>query len=108
MSNRTVAAAVAVITLVMATSPAIATNCQSWRRMNENQRWDRVYRMIDDAISGQGGRNYQLNRAAIGRCLERHVDSMYQDFDDVCTTSKSAPGEAIDRIFKSYIWSCVG
>ena len=33
--------------------------------MNENQRHDRVYRMIDDAISGQSGRQYQVNRAAI-------------------------------------------
>ena len=41
-------------------------------------------------------------------CEKRHAEAMYQEFDDVCLESKSAPGEAVERIFKKYIWSCVG
>jgi hypothetical protein len=75
--------------------------------MNEDQRWNRIYRMIDDAIAGQRGRQYQVNRAAISRCLERHVESMYWDFDDTCSVSASARSGAINRIFKHYIWNCI-
>ena len=107
MSNRTLATALAVVTFAMASSPVSATNCQLWRRMNEDRRWDRIYRMIDDAIAGQRGRQYQVNRAAIARCLERHVESMYWDFDDVCADPSTARSQAINRIFKSYIWSCI-
>ncbi len=107
MSNRVLAAALAVSVVATATSPAFATSCQSWRRMTDSQRWNRIYRMIDDAIAGQRGRQYQVNRAAIARCLERHVESMYWDFDDTCADSSRAGGQAINRIFKSYIWSCI-
>ncbi len=75
--------------------------------MTEDQRWDRIYRMIDDAIAGQRGRQYQVNRAAIARCLEGEVESMFWDFDDTCADSQTARAQAIRRIFKSYIWSCI-
>lgn len=107
MSNRVLAAALALSVVVGAASPAFATSCQSWRRMTEDQRWDRIYRMIDDAIAGQRGRQYKVNRAAVARCLEGHVESMYWDFDDTCADSSTARAQAIHRIFKSYIWSCI-
>jgi hypothetical protein len=106
MLNRVFATVLSVSVILTAASPALATSCQQWRRMGEDQRWDRVYRMIDDAIAGQRGRQYQANRAAIGRCLERQVESMYYDFDDTCAEAETAGSQAINRIFKSYIWSC--
>ena len=107
MSNRLFATALAVAVLATAASPASATSCQAWRRMTEDQRWDRIYRMIDDAIAGQRGRQYQVNRAAIARCLEGEVESMFWDFDDTCADPQTARSQAIRRIFKSYIWSCI-
>ena len=77
------------------------------QRMNDDQRWDRIYRMIDDAMTGQRARQYQVNRAAIGRCLEGYVESMYWDFTDTCEDTRTARGGAINRIFKNYIWSCL-
>jgi hypothetical protein len=75
--------------------------------MSEDHRWARIDRMIDDAISGNRGRQYQVNRAAIARCLEGHAESMYWDFDDTCSDPKTARSQAIRRIFKNYIWTCV-
>ncbi len=107
MSNRLCATALAIALVATAAGPASATSCQSWRRMTEAQRWDRIYRMIDDAIASQRGRQYQVNRAAIARCLEGKVESMFWDFDDTCGDPKTARSQAIRRIFKSYIWSCI-
>ena len=107
MSNRFFATALAVVLVATAASPASATNCQTWRRMTEDQRWDRIYRMIDDAIEGNRGRRYGVNRAAIARCLEGEVESLYWEFDDTCANPRTARSQAIRRIFKNYIWTCV-
>jgi hypothetical protein len=107
MSSRLLSAAFAVAIVATAASPASATSCQAWRRLTEPQRWDRVYRMIDDAIAGQDGRELRVNRAAIGRCLERRAESMYWDFDDTCADSGTAGSQAINRLFKRYIWNCL-
>ena len=107
MSSRFFASALAVAVLVTAASPASATICQDWRRLSENSRWDRIYRMIDDAVASQRARQYQVNRAAIGRCLEGQAESMYWDFEDTCANAETARSQAIRRIFKNYIWSCI-
>ena len=107
MLNRLLATVLAVSVVAMTASPAFATSCQRWRRLTEDQRWDRIYRMIDDAITSQRSRQFQVNRAAIGRCLEGQVESMYWDFDDTCQNPSTARSQAINRIFKNYIWSCL-
>jgi hypothetical protein len=107
LSTTATATALAIAVLATAAGPAFATNCQSWRRMTEDQRWDRIYRMIDDAVAGNRGRQYQVNRAAIARCLEREVESMYWNFEDTCADPRTARSQAIRRIFKNYIWTCV-
>ncbi len=107
MSSRYFATALAVAVLVTAASPASATSCQDWRRLSENGRWDRIYRMIDDAVASQRARQYQVNRAAIGRCLEGQAESMYWDFDDTCADPETARSQAIRKIFKNYIWTCI-
>ena len=74
--------------------------------MSEAKKWDRIDRMIDDAISGQKGRSYQINRNAIGRCLAAHSQDMFIDFHDLCSDGATAGMSAIRGRFKSYIWSC--
>ena len=107
MLSRLLAAVLAVVLVTAAATPASATRCQTWRRMTDAQRWDRVYRMIDDAISGQGGREFRIDRGAVGRCMERQAEAMYWAFDDACLDSGSAGPQAIDQLFKRYIWSCI-
>ncbi len=109
MSNRSIATALAVVVAVIATAagPASATSCQNWRRMNDDQRYDRIYRMIDDAIAGNRGRQTQVNRAEIARCLEGEVESLFWKFDDTCSNPRTARSQAIRQIFKNAIWTCV-
>ena len=63
--------------------------------------------MIRSAISGQGGRQYRINRGALERCLYGQARNIELDFDDACADSRTASMQALNRIFKDYIWSCV-
>ena len=107
MSNRVLTILLACFVVATMANPAFATSCQRWRRLAEDQRWDRIYQMIDDAITSQRSRQYQVNRAAIGRCLEGKVEAMYWEFEDTCSNASTARSQAINRIFKNYIWSCL-
>ena len=89
-------------------STASAIGCRDWQRLDENQKWGAIDRMIEQAISGQGGRSYRVNREAIRRCLASNAESMFYAFEDTCADPRSADMRAIDRIFKNYIWDCVG
>ena len=97
----------AMLVCVIAPSTADATGCREWNRMSDSRKWDRIDRMIDDAISGQRGRSYQVNRNAIGRCLTDYSQDMFLDFNDLCVDSSTASMSAIRAKFKNYIWMCV-
>ena len=79
-----------IATIMLASAPlsAHATGCREWNRMSESRKWDRIDRMIDDAVRGQRGRSYQVNRNAIARCLAGNSEDMFWDF-------------------KNYLWTCV-
>ena len=89
-------------------SPAHAINCRQWDRMDVPQKSATIERMIQSAVSGSGGRQYQVDRLAIGRCLRRYAQSIEYDFDGACADARSAGMQALNNIFKQYIWSCVG
>jgi hypothetical protein len=92
---------------VLAASTASATSCQQWKRMSEDRRWDRIDRMIEDAITGQKGRSYHVDRGAIQRCLVSNSQNMFWDFDELCSDSRTGGMSAIRTRFKQYIWTCV-
>jgi hypothetical protein len=93
--------------LVLA-GPASATNCRSWLRLNAAQKEATVLGMIDDALGSNRARQYSVNREAIARCLLANGSQMMIAFDDVCSDSRTADMQAINRIFKGYVWSCAG
>ena len=86
---------------------ANAINCRSWDRLGPAQKSATIDRMIQDAVAGPRGRSYQVNRGEIGRCLQRYAQSMQNDFDDACADARTAGMQALNHIFKNYIWSCV-
>jgi hypothetical protein len=88
--------------------PASATNCRAWLRLNPAQREAAVLGMIDDALGSNRARQYSVNREAIARCLLSNGYQMMTGFDDVCSDSRTADMQAINRVFKSYVWSCAG
>jgi hypothetical protein len=104
---RIVGALLLVLVLLLA-APVHAISCRQWDRMGPDQKSATIYRMIDGAVSGSGGRQYGVDRGAVGRCLEGHARSIEYDFDGACADSRSASMQALNRIFKDYIWSCAG
>ena len=98
---------IAAMLLAIAPLSAHATGCREWNRLSESSKWDRIDRMIDDAVSGQRGRSYRVNRNAIARCLADNSEDMFWDFNDVCADPSTAQMSAIRSRFKNYIWTCV-
>ncbi len=88
-------------------APAEATTCRDWERASPAGKSALIESMISRAISGQKGRQYQVNRSRIERCLRMSVRNIGYDFDDACSTGRSAGMQALNTIFKNYIWSCV-
>ncbi len=89
-------------------SPVHAIGCREWDRMGAGQKSATIDRMIQGAVSGSGGRQYRIERGAVGRCLQGYARSIEYDFDDACADSRTAGMQALNRIFKDYIWSCAG
>ena len=63
--------------------------------------------MIGELVGSSGKiRQYDVHRGAIGRCLSDNAVQMSYDIDDVCSDSRTADMQAIQRVFKNYVWSC--
>src|SRR5262245_15578707 len=86
---------------VLAVHPASAMSCKPWLRLNAAQKEATAHAMIDDALRSQRGRQYDINRAAVGQCLHANAYQMAVDFDGVCSDSRSADMQAIHKVFKS-------
>ncbi len=95
------------LALIFFATPAAAINCRTWERLGSGQKETAVYDLIATAVSGSGGRRYQVNRGAIERCLQRSARNIAYDFDDTCANSRSANRQALNTLFKNYIWTCV-
>ena len=76
--------------------------------MGPDQKSATIDRMIQGAVSGSGGRQYRVDRGAVGRCLDGYARSIEYDFDGARADSRTASMQALNRIFKDYIWSCAG
>ncbi len=108
MTTRRAGGLLLLLVVLLLPHPGLAVNCNDWDRMAPGQRSATIDRMIRSAISGSRGRQYQVNRGAISRCLEGNARSIEYDFDDACADSRTASMQALNRIFKDYIWSCAG
>ena len=106
MSLRSIARLVS-LALVLSATPAAAINCRTWERLGPSQKETAVYDLIETTVSGSRGRQYQVNRGAIERCLQRNARNIAYDFDDTCADSSRAGMQALNKRFKNYIWTCV-
>ena len=88
-------------------APARATSCRDWNRASPAMKPALVENMIRSAISGNKGREYQVNRGQIERCLRESAQDIEYDFEDSCANARSAGMQALNNILKHYIWSCV-
>ena len=94
--------------MLLLASSAQAISCSNWDRMGDGQKSATIDRMISNSLAGSGGRQYQVNRGAVGRCLQGYAQSIQYEFDDACADSRTAGMQALNRIFKDYIWTCAG
>jgi hypothetical protein len=97
------------LALVAAASAASAATigCREWLRQSDSQKLATIDGMIGDLVGSSGKvRQYEVSRGALGRCLSENADQMAYDFDDVCSDSRTADMQAIQRVFKNYVWSC--
>jgi len=99
--------ALAGLVLLLWHAPATAMTCTQWGRIPADERQVAIERMIQDAMASQRGREFQVNRNAIERCLMRNARTIEYDFDDTCADGNSAGMSALNTLFKNYIWSCV-
>lgn len=100
-----------VLVLPLALLPAAAAqaiNCRQWERMSPEQKSATLDRMIESAVSGSRGRQYQVDRGAVGRCLRNRARSIGYDFDGACADARTAGMQALNGIFKQHIWTCAG
>jgi hypothetical protein len=97
----------AALAILLAPASAQATGCREWNRMSDAQKWERIDRMIQDAITSNRGRSYRVDHARIGRCLEAQSQNMFWDFDGLCSEGRTASMKAIRTRFKQYLWTCV-
>jgi hypothetical protein len=89
------------------TSAASSMTCRDWTRLGEGQKSAAIDDMIRSAVAGQGGRSYGVNRAAVERCMYGESRNIEYDFDDTCSDSRSVSMQALNTLFKHYIWNCV-
>ncbi len=106
MSLRSIAGLVS-LALDLSATPAAAINCRTWERLGPGQKETLVYDLIETTVSGSRGREYQVNRCAIERCLQRNTRNIAYDFDDTCADPSRAGMQALNTLFKNYIWTCV-
>ena len=106
MLLRRISRLVSLMLIVFAT-PASAINCRDWERLGPGQKEAAVYDLIETTVSGSRGREFQVNRGAIERCLQRNARNIAYNFDDTCADSGRAGMQALNTLFKDYIWTCV-
>jgi hypothetical protein len=93
--------------LLAAPSPAATIGCREWLRLDDPGKMATIDGMIADLLGSRGKvRQYDVHRGAIARCLGENAVQMSYEFDDVCSDSRSADMQAIQRVFKNYVWSC--
>ena len=98
---------VALLAALLLAEPALAMSCSQWERLGPQQRAPAVEQMIQSAVSGSGGRSYQVDRGAITRCLRANSRNIEYAFDGVCGDPRTAGMNAVRTTFKDFIWSCV-
>ena len=100
-------AAAALLLSLWVPSTAAAIRCSTWTRLAPAEKSRALDRLIQDALAGSRGREYGISRQSVARCLERNAASIAEDFDDACAEGMRANLQALNRVFKSWAWSCV-
>ena len=81
--------------------------CSEWTRVAVAEQPDVLHQLIRDELYSKANAKYQVNRAALERCLVRLVPEMQGDFDYACSEGKKASMDVLDQVLKRYISRCI-
>ncbi len=93
--------------LLLLALPAEAIRCRQWVRLQPTQKQATVARMIQDLATNNQVRQLSVNTLRLQRCLQDQAYLIVEDFDYACSQGRSQGMNELDRIFKSYAWSCI-
>jgi hypothetical protein len=97
---------VALVSLFLFTSTAHAINCGTWTRLSPEQKTQTIDQMIQDAMRSNKARTYNVNTVRMSRCMERYSNAIELDFDGACARGGRTGMQALNNLFRNYIWSC--
>ena len=91
-------------------SPAGAfVKCRTWESLDDHQRDEALLGEIDRIVTSNDAKKYgSINKVQVGRCLERRIPEIRDQFDGICFEGKSAGMQALNREFERFVWTCVG
>jgi hypothetical protein len=104
---RSVALGLALL-LVFAAPASAFFKCKSWTKLDDAGKRELLEQRIDQVLSGNVARQYDVDKVRIRQCLERSIPDMRAHFDGICDEGKRASMQALDEKFDRYVWSCVG
>ena len=93
--------------LLVVAGPAEAMRCRDWVRFGPDRKATAVEDMIQDTLASSRGRQFNMSRDEIGRCLYSFAQDIEYSFDDACANARTSGMGALRSIFKDYIWTCV-
>jgi len=82
--------------------------CKTWLELDEAGKRELLERRIDQVLTGDVARQYDVDKVRLRQCLERSVSDMRAQFDGICAEGERASMQALDEEFERYTWSCVG
>ena len=109
-SNRAVTRGVFALSLLLAlgVAPAAkAMSCQRWNRLGPAEKSQELDRLIAQVVRSNAGRQYtSVQRSRVERCLHSSARTIEYEFDDICDSSRAGMN-ALQVMFKRYIWDCL-
>ncbi len=105
--GRAATAALVMLGLLTVTSPARAMRCSEWEPVPPDGQAEALQTLIRDEINAPDKEKYQVNRAALERCLVRLIPEMRGDFDYACSQGQKVPLDVLDQIFRRYLSRCI-
>ena len=99
-------AAVLLLTLSLSDS-ADAIRCRQWDRLGPAQKEATIQGLIDGLARNNSVRQTNVNLVTVTRCLNGKAYRMQDEFDGACARGMSESLDVLDRIFKTYAWSCI-
>lgn len=93
--------------LLLPLQATAAMKCSEWRRVDPGNQHAVIEQLIHSELYANKYRKYQINRAALERCLSRHIRAMAGDFDYACSQGSRASMSVLQEVFNGYLDRCI-